>query len=135
MGQLAFRPYPGVGCYNSRTQVHSLYLSSREWAPGSLGACGRDRVAGLDVRLFVTGARAPVTIVDLGRRTAVEVPASPRCGQPGQQQGRRMPPLILSKPSAMRFARVSSFLADATQQIHSLRAKGVSVSHTPFAML
>ncbi len=27
----------------------------------------------------------------------------------------------------MRFARVSSFLADVTQQIHSLRARGVSV--------
>lgn len=31
----------------------------------------------------------------------------------------------------MRRARVSSFLADVTQQIHSLRASGVMLVHTP----
>ena len=34
----------------------------------------------------------------------------------------------------MRFARVSSFFADVTQQIHSLRASGVMSAHTSFAM-
>lgn len=55
----------------------------------------------------------------------------PRCGQPGQQQGRRMPFRILSRPTMMRRFRVSSFLADVTQQIHSLRANGVRPAHTP----
>ena len=33
----------------------------------------------------------------------------------------------------MRRLLVSSFLADVTQQIHSLRARGVMSAHTPFA--
>ena len=33
----------------------------------------------------------------------------------------------------MRRLRVSSFFAEVTQQIHSLRANGVMSSHTPFA--
>jgi hypothetical protein len=48
-----------------------------------------------------------------------------RCGQPGQQHGRRMPLRILSIPTSMRRFLVSAFLADVTQQIHSFRAKGV----------
>jgi hypothetical protein len=34
----------------------------------------------------------------------------------------------------MRRFRVSSFFAEVTQQIHSLRANGVMSSHTPFAI-
>ncbi len=34
----------------------------------------------------------------------------------------------------MRRLRVSSFLAEVTQQIHSLRANGVMSAHTPFAV-
>jgi len=52
-----------------------------------------------------------------------------RCGQPGQQQGRRMPPCILSMPTLMRRSRVASCLADVTQQIHSFRASGVISPH------
>lgn len=48
-----------------------------------------------------------------------------RCGQPGQQQGRRFPLERFSFACLRRFARVSSFLAEVTQQIHSLRASGV----------
>ena len=47
-----------------------------------------------------------------------------RCGHPGQQHGLRMPPRSLSMPTSMRRCLVSSFLADVTQQIHSLRASG-----------
>ena len=57
-----------------------------------------------------------------------------RCGQPAQQQGRRMPLRILSSPTVMRRFRVSAFLAEVTQQIHSLRASGVISAHTPFTM-
>lgn len=52
--------------------------------------------------------------------------ARQRCGHPGQQHGRRMPPSILSMPTAMRRCRVASCLGEVTQQIHSLRASGVS---------
>ena len=34
----------------------------------------------------------------------------------------------------MRFFRVSSFFAEVTQQIHSLRASGVMSAHTPFTV-
>jgi hypothetical protein len=34
----------------------------------------------------------------------------------------------------MRRLRVSSFLTEVTQQIHSLRANGVMSSHTPLAI-
>ena len=56
-----------------------------------------------------------------------------RCGQPGQQHGLRIPPRILSRPTSMRRFRVSSFLAEVTQQIHSFRASGVMVAQRPFA--
>ena len=42
-----------------------------------------------------------------------------RCGQPGQQQGLRMPPRILSRPTWMRRFLVSSFLADVTHPLVS----------------
>jgi hypothetical protein len=56
-----------------------------------------------------------------------------RCGQPGQQQGLRMPFRILSRPTSMRRFLVSSFLADVTQQIHSFRASGVMLRQRFFA--
>ena len=40
-----------------------------------------------------------------------------------------MPFRILSRPTSMRRARVSSFLADVTQHLHSLRASGVMLAH------
>ncbi len=53
-----------------------------------------------------------------------------RCGQPAQQHGRRMPPLSLDSALLMRIPRVSAFLPEVTQQIHSLRASGVISAHT-----
>ena len=43
-----------------------------------------------------------------------------------------MPLRILSRPTAMRFFLVSSFLAEVTQPIHSLRASGVMSAHAIF---
>src|SRR6185437_402217 len=40
-----------------------------------------------------------------------------------------MPFRILSRPTSMRRFLVSSFLADVTQHIHSLRASGVMLAH------
>lgn len=51
-----------------------------------------------------------------------------RCGQPAQQQGRRMPESNFDRPTLMRRKRVSDFFASSTQQIHSLRASGVMSS-------
>ncbi len=48
-----------------------------------------------------------------------------RCGQPAQQQGRRIPPFIFESAFLMRIVLVSAFLPEVTQQIHSLRASGV----------
>lgn len=56
-----------------------------------------------------------------------------RCGQPGQQQGRRLPSLRLSHPHVIRLIRVSDFLADSIQHIHSLRAIGVMSSQVDSA--
>lgn len=50
-----------------------------------------------------------------------------RCGQPGQQHGRRLP-LRKSSQSCIRcLALVSSFFTIVTQQIHSFLVRGVSV--------
>ena len=59
---------------------------------------------------------------------------SQRCGQPGQQQGRRFPSWRFSQPQAIRRVLVSAFLADVIQQIHSLRASGVMSSHVARAL-
>jgi hypothetical protein len=48
---------------------------------------------------------------------------------PAQQHGLRIPLCILDLPTKMRFSLVSCFLADVTQQIHSLRASGVISCH------
>ena len=48
-----------------------------------------------------------------------------RCGQPGQQQGRRLPALSSSTTRWIRRLRVVLCLAEMTQQIHSFRASGV----------
>ena len=49
---------------------------------------------------------------------------------PAQQQGLRMPPLIFEIPFLIRMSLVSAFLPEVSQQIHSLRARGVMSSQT-----
>ena len=56
-----------------------------------------------------------------------------RCGQPAQQQGLRMPPLSFEIAFLMRILLVSTLLPEVTQQIHSLRARGVISCHTASA--
>ena len=51
------------------------------------------------------------------------------CGQPGQQQGRRFPRNKSSCNRTRCSFLVSGFLTIVTQQIHSLRANGVSPFH------
>ena len=52
-----------------------------------------------------------------------------RRGQPGQQQGRRIPSLSSVRTHSMCCLLVSGFFTEVTQQIHSLRASGVISSH------
>lgn len=53
------------------------------------------------------------------------MPFRSRWRQPAQQQGRRMPELSFEIPTTTRRCLVSMCLAPSTQQIHSLRARGV----------
>ncbi len=55
--------------------------------------------------------------------------------QPAQQHGRRIPLRILSKPTVIRFVRVSTFFAEVIQHIHSFRARGVMSVHISVAIL
>lgn len=54
---------------------------------------------------------------------------SVRCMQPIQQHGRRFPFVSSLMSRVMWSFRVSDFFTKVTQQIHSFRASGVSVSH------
>ena len=56
-----------------------------------------------------------------------------RCGQPGQQQGRRIPSLSSEHTLSTCCRLVSSFLTEMVQQIHSLRASGVISSQAASA--
>lgn len=53
--------------------------------------------------------------------------------QPAQQHGRRMPPESLEIPFLILMPRVSVFLPEVTQHIHSLRARGVVSFHVASA--
>jgi len=51
-----------------------------------------------------------------------------RCGQPGQQHGRRIPSFSSEHTLSTCWRLVSSFFTEMVQQIHSLRASGVRSS-------
>jgi hypothetical protein len=55
-----------------------------------------------------------------------------RCGQPGQQQGRRFPFARSERIRSTLPLLVSAFLVEVTQQIHSFRASGVMSFHATF---
>src|SRR5207249_2309882 len=52
-----------------------------------------------------------------------------RCVQPSQQHGRRFPSSSSDRNRWMCWLLVSAFFGQSTQQIHSLRARGVRSSH------
>lgn len=52
-------------------------------------------------------------------------PVRSRCVHPGQQHGRRRPPSSSSRVRRMRRCRVAACLASSTQQMNSLRPRGV----------
>jgi hypothetical protein len=57
-----------------------------------------------------------------------------RCGQPGQQHGRRIPSLSSEHTLSTCCRLVSSFLTEMVQHIHSLRASGVMSSQAASAL-
>ena len=61
------------------------------------------------------------------------LPVRSRCLHPGQQQGRRWPSSSSSWVRRMRRSRVISCLASSTQQMNSLRARGVMSFQAPSA--
>jgi hypothetical protein len=72
--------------------------------------------------LYQTTAQARITIENVHR-----------CGQPGQQHGRRIPSLSSEHTLSTCCRLVSSFLTEMVQQIHSLRASGVMSSQAASA--
>ena len=67
------------------------------------------------------------------RSNAIRPQNAHRCGQPGQQQGRRIPSLSCEHTLSTCCRLVSSFLTEMVQQIHSLRASGVISSQAASA--
>lgn len=66
-------------------------------------------------------------------RSAITPPNAHRCGQPGQQHGRRIPSLSSEHTLSTCCRLVSTFLTEMVQQIHSLRASGVMSSQAASA--
>ena len=62
------------------------------------------------------------------------LPVRSRCLHPGQQHGRRLPSSSSSRVRRIRRCRVASCLASSTQQMNSLRAKGVMSFHAASAV-
>ncbi len=76
-----------------------------------------------DPRVSATRGMRSSNSVTLARRRYL--PVRSRCAHPGQQQGRRWPSSSSSWVRRMRRSRVTSCLASSTQQMNSLRARGV----------
>ena len=77
------------------------------------------------IRVSATGCPIRWTPSRECRSASRYLPVRSRCLHPGQQQGRRWPSSSSSWVRRMRRSRVVSCLASSTQQMNSLRAKGV----------
>src|SRR5438552_6007229 len=71
----------------------------------------------------------PCSLLVAGRVSGQVRNSFQRWGQPGQQQGRRIPSLSSVRTRSMCCLLVSGLLTEMTQQIHSLRASGVISRH------
>ena len=76
---------------------------------------------------------AQTSLLQTTARTRIRPQNAHRCGQPGQQQGRRIPSLSCEHSLSTCCRLVSSFLTEMVQQIHSLRASGVMSSQAASA--
>ena len=145
----AWLPLPGVGLYHTTDGTNWSTLSApgtgqvrpRRWVrvtegrPGHVGTpCDRD-----PPRMRCRGRSSPWRRTPVGdattrpwRANAGDArpgpcyrPVRSRCLHPGQQQGRRRPSSSSSWVRRMRRSRVTACLASSTQQMNSLRARGV----------
>jgi hypothetical protein len=99
--------------HNARTQNHE-------------NSCSQDALPILWVwRLHCTFPYFPALTSLTSPKQPLEREPPHRCGQPGQQQGRRIPLLSCEHTLSTCCRLVSSFLTEMVQQIHSLRASGV----------
>jgi hypothetical protein len=85
----------------------------------------RDRTMASNEAEVRSAPRAGLLPGDRGDRSDSYLPVRSRCLHPGQQQGRRWPSSSSSSVRRMRRSRVTSCLASSTQQMNSLRARGV----------
>ena len=128
------RPYPRCG---RPGQQQALALKQLMYLPLFPKTCaGRRAIVCSHNPLIPRGAASHAPTVDHnygrpgGRPYNRQTPRPyPRCGHPGQQQGRRLPSISSSQVRRIRLARVSGFLADSIQQINSFLAKGVIDCH------
>lgn len=102
--------------------MRGLHAStSTSGCPSRCGGCARRNS-------FLTGSR-----LNGDWRVDRYLPLRSRWLQPGQQQGRRAPSSSSSCVRRMRRSRVTCCLAFSTQQMNSLRAKGVMSRHASSA--
>jgi hypothetical protein len=127
-------PSWGISSPAPALSTEALMASDRSRSP-CFASKGRpdDRVAGTLRRRLPRSGRRPSAFVpqhrfgetEIGENAGSYLPVRSRCLHPGQQQGRRWPSSSSSWARRMRRSRVVSCLASSTQQMNSLRARGV----------
>ena len=119
-------------CTRVRRDLLLVGLASRDHVRGGVsGASDADLIHGGNI-----GARRQkhgVARYLRGREPNRYLPVRSRWLHPGQQQGRRIPSSSSSRVRRMRRCRVTFCLASSTQQMNSLRARGVMSFHASSA--
>ncbi len=120
-------------------RVHDAAKSTR-WLHQTTPTSGLECVLGTDCNRCLTPGSSRHPTLKFSHQLSSPLPARryppvrSRCLHPGQQQGRRWPSSSSSWVRRMRRSRVSSCLAFSTQQMNSLRARGVMSFHASRAV-
>jgi len=121
-----WRPYIGDPDRAVQRAGHAGHPELRLPSKGhNVGTSARERVALGHQSVSLLRVPVPRTPSRECRSVSRYLPVRSRCLHPGQQQGRRWPSSSSSRVRRMRRSRVVSCLASSTQQMNSLRAKGV----------
>ena len=123
------------GLSGTRNQVPGARLRGAAWTPGT-SIMTQNQKKSTDLVKFkvvpsVGRRRSPARLLvrfSNTCRTEELTALSVRWMQPTQQHGRRMPSLSSVRTRSICSRRVSAFLTEIVQQIHSLRASGVRPS-------
>ena len=124
-----------------KSSPNSLWNFTRFWSAQVFRPVrrqsGQNSIFGLTSGLPVTRPKCRFLAQTPLRQTTIRARITPqnahRCGQPGQQHGRRIPSLSSEHTLSTCCRLVSSFLTEMVQQIHSLRASGVMSSQATSA--